>query len=299
MRLKRTTEIQVGVTVIAALVVLIWGVTWLREFKVGNKTRLWIVTFPQTGGLGPNDEVQVNGIRKGSVASIALEGDHVVVNLALERDIVPTRDSRVAIRNVGLMGEKVIAVDLRSTGDPWTDRDTIPGIFEPGMGEFMASAGPSFDAMNRVILSLDRLAARLDRDGEVDKTIANLRQTSDELLKAMKENRALLNETMRNARDVSKTARNVTAGREEQLRQTLDGLERGAKNFERLTARMDSVLVATKQIADKANTGNGTAAMLLNDRKLYDESRATLQSLKELIDDIKKNPKKYVDVSVF
>lgn len=297
--MKRTTEIQVGVTVIAALVVLVWGVTWLREFKVGNKTRLWIVTFPQTGGLGPNDEVQVNGIRKGSVASIALEGDHVVVNLALERDIVPTRDSRIAIRNIGLMGEKVIAVDLRSTGELWTDRDTIPGVFEPGMGEFMAEAGPAFDAMNRVIQSLDRLAARLDRDGEVDKTITNLRQTSDELLKAMKENRALLNETMRNARDASKTARNLTTGREEQLRQTLEGLERGAKNFERLTARMDSVMVVTKQIANKANSGDGTAAALLNDRKLYDESRATLQSLKELIEDIKKNPKKYVNVSVF
>lgn len=297
--MKRTTEIQVGITVIAALVVLIWGVTWLREFKVGSKTHLWIVSFPQTGGLGPNDEVQVNGIRKGSVASIDLAGDHVVVHLALERDIVPTRDSRIAIRNIGLMGEKVIAVDLRSTGGAWSDRDTFPGIFEPGMGEFIAQAGPSFDAMNRVIVSLDRLATRLDKDGEVDKTIANLRQSSEELLKAMKENRALLNETLRNARDASKTARNITTGREEQLRQTLDGLERGAKNFERLTVRMDSVLAVTKQVMDKANTGNGTAAMLLNDRKLYDESRATLQSLKELIEDIKKNPKKYVDVSIF
>ena len=297
--MKRTTEIQVGVTVVAALVVLVWGVTWLREFKVGKKTNLWIVTFPQTGGLGPSDEVQVNGIRKGSVASIDLDGDHVVVHLALERDIVPTRDSRVAIRNVGLMGEKVIAVDLRSTGERWTDRDTIPGVFEPGMGEFLASAGPSFDAMNRVIVSLDRLATRLDRDGEVDKTISNLRESSDELVKAMKENRALLNETLRNARDASKSVKNVTTGREEQLRQTLDGLERGAKNFERLTASMDSAMVAMKQVANKANTGNGTAAMLLNDRKLYDESRATLQSLRELIEDIKKNPKKYVDVSIF
>jgi phospholipid/cholesterol/gamma-HCH transport system substrate-binding protein len=281
------------------VVVLVWGVTWLREFKVGKKTNLWIVSFPQTGGLGPSDEVQVNGIRKGTVASIDLDGDHVVVHLALERDIVPTRDSRIAIRNIGLMGEKVIAVDLRATGEKWTDRDTIPGVFEPGIGEFVAQAGPTFDSMNRVIESLDRLATRLDRDGEVDKTLANLRQTSEELLKAMKENRALLNETMRNARDATKTVRNVTTGREEQLRQTLDGLERGARNFERLTARMDSVMVSTKQVADKMNNGNGTAAMLLNDRKLYDESRATLQSLKELIEDIKKNPKKYVDVSIF
>jgi phospholipid/cholesterol/gamma-HCH transport system substrate-binding protein len=296
---KRTTEIQVGVTVVAALAVLIWGVTWLREFKVGRKVRVWQVSFPQTGGLGPSDEVQVNGIRKGSVSTIDLAGDHVVVHLALERDIELTRDSRISIRNVGLMGEKVIAVDLSATGGAYTERDTVRGVFEPGMGEFMANAGPSFDAMNRVIVSLDRLASRLDREGELDRTIKNLRETSDELLQATRENRALLHETIRNARDASKSAKALTTDREPQIRQTIDALERGAKNFERLTVRMDSALAVAKQVGDKANRGDGTAALLLNDRKLYDDTRATLASLKELIEDMKKNPKKYVNLRIF
>lgn len=299
MRVKRTTEIQVGLTVVAALAVLIWGVTWLREFKVGRQVHVWHVRFPQTGGLAASDEVQVNGIRKGSVASIDLAGDHVVVHLALERDITLTRDCRVAIRNVGLMGEKVIAVDLQSTGAPYTDRDTIPGVFEPGMGEFLASAGPSFDAMNRVIASLDRLAARLDREGEVDRTIANLRQTSDELLKLTKENRAIVNETLRNARDVSRSAKSLTADREEQIRRTIDQLDRSTRHFESVTMRMDSLLASAKQVTDKANRGDGTAAMLLNDRKLYEDTRATVQSLRELVEDMKKHPKKYINLSIF
>lgn len=297
--MRRTTEIQVGVTVVAALAVLIWGVTWLREFKVGKQVRLWQVRFPQTGGLGPSDEVQVNGIRKGSVSSIDLAGDHVVVHLALERDIVLTRDCRVSIRNVGLMGEKVIAVDLKGSGVPYTDRDTVAGVFEPGMGEFMANAGPSFDAMNRVILSLDRLAARLDREGELDRTVANVRQLSEELLQATRENRVVLRETLQNARDASRSARALTTERETQIRQTIDALERSSKHFERLTARMDSVLAVAKQVGDKANRGDGTAAMLLNDRKLYDETRATLKSLQDLIEDMKKHPKKYVNLSIF
>jgi phospholipid/cholesterol/gamma-HCH transport system substrate-binding protein len=296
---KRTTEIQVGVTVVAAVAVLIWGVTWLREFKVGQKVRVWQVSFPQTGGLGASDEVQVNGIRKGAVSTISLDGDHVVVSLALDKGIALTRDSRVVIRNVGLMGEKVISVDMRPTGEPWTERDTIPGVYEPGMTEFLANAAPSFDAMNRVILSLDRLATRLDREGELDRTLANMRETSAELLKTMKENRALLHETIKNAHDVSKTARDLTTGREAQYRQTLDALERGTRNFERVTARMDSVLTVTRQVGDKLNQGTGSAGLLLNDRKLYDETRATLQSLKDLVEDMRKNPKKYINVHVF
>ncbi len=297
--MRRTTEIQVGVTIVAALAVLIWGVTWLREFKLGEKVRVWNVSFPQTGGLGASDEVQVNGIRKGSVSSIHLSGDHVVVELALERDITLTRDCRVLIRNVGLMGEKVIAVDLKSSGQPYTGRDTIPGVYEPGLGEFVAQAGPSFDAMNRVVVSLDRLAQRLDREGQVDQTIRNLRESSDELVKALREDRKILDETLRNARDVTRTARELTTGREAQLRRTLDGLEHSATNLERLSARMDSVLTAAKQVADKANHGDGTAAMLLNDRALYDETRQTVKSLRELVDDIKKHPKKYINLSIF
>ncbi len=297
--MRRTTEIQVGVTVIVALAVLVWGVTWLREFKLGEQVRVWNVRFPQTGGLGPSDEVQVNGIRKGSVSSIQLVGDGVVVELALDRDITLTTDSRVAIRNVGLMGEKVIAVELKSTGRAYAPADTITGIYEPGMGEFMANAGPSFDAMNRVIVSLDRLAQRLDREGQVDETIRNLRESSAELRLALKEDRALLHETLRNARDVTATARDLTTGREAQLRQAIDGLERSTRNFERLTVRMDSVLTTAKQVADKANHGNGTAALLLNDRALYDETRETVRSMRALVEDMKKNPNKYINLSIF
>ena len=65
----------------------------------------------------------------------------MIVDLALSHDVVLTRDSRVAIRNVGLMGEKVIAVDLRPSGEVYSTRDTIVGEFEPGMPEVLASLG--------------------------------------------------------------------------------------------------------------------------------------------------------------
>ena len=128
--MSRRTEIQVGATIIVALVALVGGVTYLKEITLGKKVNTWHVSFPQTGGLGESDEVQVNGIRKGSVGGVRLIGDHVIVDLELSSDIQITRDSKVAIRNIGLMGEKVIFVDLHLSGTPYTDRDTIPGILD-------------------------------------------------------------------------------------------------------------------------------------------------------------------------
>jgi len=65
--LSRKTEIEVGITVLVAIVILIMGVTWLKELSIASKVRIWTVTFPQSGGLAASDEVRVNGIRKGTV----------------------------------------------------------------------------------------------------------------------------------------------------------------------------------------------------------------------------------------
>ena len=297
--MSRKTEVQVGITVLVALGILLWGVTWLKELTVSRKVRVWHVSFSQAGGLGKSDEVLVNGIRKGTVDAIDLAGDHVVVNLALASEVTLTRDSRVAVRNVGLMGEKVIAVDLRVTGEPWTAQDTIPGRFESGMGEVMAGMGGSVDAMDRVVRSLDALAQRLDRNGDVDKTLVNLRKASDELAGAMKENRAQIREIVTNFDAASRTAKALTTDRETQYKHMLDSMERTTRNVEQLTDRLDSLRAVAQSLTNKLDHGTGSAAKLLNDPKLYEEARGSLKALKDFLEDLKANPKKYINVHVF
>ena len=97
--MSRKTEIQVGATILVATAILLWGVTWLKELSLTRHMRVWHVAFPQSGGLGANDEVQVNGIRKGQVGTLRLAGDHVVADLALEADITLTDQCMVAIRD--------------------------------------------------------------------------------------------------------------------------------------------------------------------------------------------------------
>src|SRR4051812_8084464 len=109
----RGLEFKVGLTVVTAIVLAIVAIVWLKEISIAQKKRTYVVTFPSTGGLAASDQVQVNGMRKGQVKDMELAGDHVVVRLELAHDVVVTRPSIVAIRDVGLMGEKVIAIDLK------------------------------------------------------------------------------------------------------------------------------------------------------------------------------------------
>ena len=50
---------------------------------------------------------------------------------------------------------------------------------------------------------------------------------------------------------------------------------------------------------DDINKEKGTIGMLMKDKKLYNELEATLQETKELIKDIKENPKRYINIRVF
>ena len=297
--MSRRTEIQVGITVLAALGITLWGVTWLKEMSLSRKVRQWHVTFPQTGGLATSDEVQVNGLRKGNVAELHLAGDHVIVDLDLASDIVITRASTVAVRNVGLMGEKVVAVDLVMGGPAYTERDTIAGVFEKGIPEVMAEVGGTIDRLNALTDQMLRVASALERNDNLDATMDNVRKTSEELRIAVTENRRAMRETLANLDAVSRTAKTLTTDREAQIGRTIDSFERSVADVERLTARLDSLRATVQTISGRVERGDGSLGKLVNDPVLYDDAKASVAELKALIADIKKNPRKYIHLSIF
>jgi phospholipid/cholesterol/gamma-HCH transport system substrate-binding protein len=297
--LSRRTEVQVGITVLAALVILIGGVTWLKEFTFERKVTLWRVRFEQTGGLGTSDEVHVNGIRKGSVQAMKLAGDQVVVDLALSNEVKLTTDSRVAIRSVGLMGERVIAVDLRATGSPYATTDTIPGVYEKGLSEVMADLGSTMGSVTKIAEQLSAVVDVMDKSGDFSASLKNFRITSEELRHTVTENRAALRSALADFSAAAKTTRGLTTDREAELRQTMDHFARAAENMDRLSIRLDSLRASIHTVSSRIERGQGTLGKLVNDDKLYADLNSSIQSFRALIEDIKANPKKYLKVEIF
>lgn len=297
--MSRRTEIEVGVTVLIAVAVLLWGVTWLKEFQIQRSVRVWHVLFPQTGGLGPSDEVQVNGIKKGAVQGMTLTGDGVLVDLAIASDVTLTHDTRVTIRNIGLMGEKVIGVDLRSTGGAWSTEDTIPGGYEKGIPEVMGDVALTIEAVTTLSTRLAGLIEATDRQGDLSGTIRNMRATSQELRATVSETRGTLKTTLDNFAATAKTTKALTADREEQLGKAISDFASAAEKLDRLSGRLDSLRTVLHSVTAKVDRGEGTLGKLVNDRKLYADVAASVDSLRALIADVKRNPRRYFKVSLF
>ncbi|MGH7730842.1 MAG: MlaD family protein, partial [Candidatus Eiseniibacteriota bacterium] len=264
--MSRRTEIEVGLTVLVALGILLWGVTWLKEFQIQRSVKVWLVMFPQTGGLGPGDEVQVNGIRKGTVKAMHLTGDGVLVDLAIASDVTLTRDSRVTIRNIGLMGEKVIGVDLRSTGGAWSLQDTIPGGYEKGIPEVMGDVALTIEAVTQLSTRLASLIEATDKHGDLTGTLKNMRGVSAELQATIREARGSIKTTVDNFAATSKTTKALTTDREGQLGKAIDHFASAADKLDRLSGRLDSLRSVLQDVATKVDRGDGTVGKLVNDR---------------------------------
>jgi phospholipid/cholesterol/gamma-HCH transport system substrate-binding protein len=296
---SRGTEIKVGLTVLVAAAILLWGLSWLKDYSLGYGRRVWQVDFPQTGGLAASDEVQVNGLRKGEVLSMRLEGDHVRVELNLERDIVLTHDCRVAIRSIGMMGEKVIAVDLKSTGTPYRTDEVIAGIYEQGLPEAMGMLSTTLETISRLATELDSAAQAMNKNGRLASTVDNFNRTSEELRLTVSENRATLRQAISNFAAASGSAKRLTTDREEQIRGTLDRFASAAEKMDRLSGRLDSLRAVIQSVTDKVDRGEGTLGHLVQDEALYTDLHESVRSLKALIEDVRTHPKKYFKVSLF
>ena len=58
-----------------------------------------------------------------------------------------------------------------------------------------------------------------------------------------------------------------------------------------MTRRLDDLV-------DKLNEGQGTAGQLLKDKQLYENMNKTVNEMQALLADIRKDPKKYLNVKV-
>ena len=64
------------------------------------------------------------------------------------------------------------------------------------------------------------------------------------------------------------------------------------------SARLNAVTERFDQLLTKLNDGQGTAGQLLKDKQLYENMNGAVGDFRALMGEIRKNPKKYLNVKV-
>jgi hypothetical protein len=142
---SRGLEWKVGLVVLAATILLAAGVIYLGQMESNGSTASCSLMGPQRRGSG-------DGIGpRGAVAAVELGGEGVVVTLKLRPDVALRADVSVSVENMGIMGEKFVAVVPGSSPDPLDKSRLLQGAYSPGLTEAMAQLGVVLDDVGSIV----------------------------------------------------------------------------------------------------------------------------------------------------
>jgi phospholipid/cholesterol/gamma-HCH transport system substrate-binding protein len=291
---KNKIELIVGGTVFIALFILIAGVLWLKGALVMEKMVQYSVLFPNVGTLQPGDPVMVNGVKKGSVSTISLKGARVAVTIDLDREIVLTDASRITVQNIGLMGERMVGVQLETAGkriQPNGKKKSeivfIDGYFDTGIAEAMGMIGTVLTDVRALVKNIDwivdgtvgdtsffmqfkRIVSRLETvTGAVERLIADNRPSIERSIASLEQVAAEVNGLV----DSNKQRINVLAA---------DGARIGSRAVA-IATRIDSLTGTLQTMVARLNKGEGTAGLLLKDERFYYDLKKTIVDLDTFI----------------
>ncbi len=271
---KSSTEVKVGLFVLAAIGIFIWMAVRLGGFSLTSKDTYNITTvFPSAVGLKQGVAVEVAGIQVGTVARIELfDNNQARVVLAIQDGIRLPVDSAAFIRASGILGDKFV--------------ELVPGssdLEKLEAGDQIATARAAADVSD-VMQQLGDIAADLKK---ITGPLAEGNTGAD------------IRDMVANLKDMSERLSGIVSANETGLTETLTALNSTMLNLQDITSKINSgqgslgqlvnddstirdlnySLASMRNIAEKIESGEGTLGRLVNDDQTIDKIDNALTSL--------------------
>jgi phospholipid/cholesterol/gamma-HCH transport system substrate-binding protein len=291
----------VGLFVVVGLVGTLGALFVLTDAAIFRGRYVFSTQVPDAGGIRRGDPVQMRGVNIGRVLrfKIGPQGG-VDIQLEIEGEYKIPRDSQVKLKSSGPL-QPMIAEVIPGTGTEYIGYgDRLPGSTSRGLGEVTDRLADQAEQ------SLDRVQRLLS-----DQAIEDVHGSTAELQKVLKQLSATVAEQREQLRSISASLRNTS----QSVEKATGGpeLERTVKRLDSLTARMDTVVDGLHKSSDslgavmtRIEKGEGTLGKLSTDAALYDNLNQAAQNITQateninkLTEEIRRNPRKYLKVSVF
>jgi phospholipid/cholesterol/gamma-HCH transport system substrate-binding protein len=293
--MKTRDEVLVGLIVTAAIVVTVLGSLWLARGGLSKGYPLY-AKFPWGAGLKQGQPVLLVGVNVGYVDQVDLHQDGTLVTtLRIQNSYQVPVTSKAAVIPNGIFGDQAVAL-TPSRPDPRSFKhgDTVPiGPSTPGIAELTSKA----DSITR---SVNRMTSALEHEMVAGGGIRDLRNTISATNRMVNEFAAVASEQSRQLTATMTSLRRATSAIDPaKVDSTITNFRTASSNLAAMSTDLKQTSTKLDAILAKVDSGNGSAARLLNDPGVYNDVRGLLQRMDSLLADIKKNPKRYINVKVF
>ncbi len=291
-----TKEVQIALVAIVGVVILFFGLQFLKGLSFFTTEDTYYVEFDNTSGLTVTSAILANGYKVGSVSDIKFgygSGEKTVVTINVNNKMVIPQGTTAEIES-DMLGNTTINLSL---GDDATARimpgDTLTGSKKSGMlgkvGEMVPQIEKMLPKLDSIMGSLNTLLADpalANSLHNVEGITANLTRTTRELNTLMATVNKDLPELMTHTTNTMANAERMTTNMAE-------------IDFASTMKKVDATLNNVHLMTESLNNKQGSLGLLMHDPGLYNNLTSTMASADSLLRDLKAHPKRYVHFSLF
>ena len=300
--MKLTREIKTAILVISSILLFFWGYNFLKGKNLFDTSKKIYVIYDSVEGLEPSSSVKLKGVTVGRVNSYDfLENKKVLVELSITSNY-PISKSSIAelVGSSPLGGKEIIILPNDADSEIAESGDYLKSSTKLGLTDALAEQmEPLKDKIEKLLNNANVLFAGINEVLD-EKGKANLKNSLSELNKTMTEFSGAsknINELLsKNKSKLDNTFTNLdqTTANFAKISDSLSSANFGqtVKNLEKTLANVDKLLAEMEQ-------GKGTMGKLMKDEAMYTNFTKASKELELLLQDLRLNPTRYINVSVF
>ena len=294
--MKLTKEIKIALVAIVGILVMYFGINFLKGMNLFSTNNAYYMTFDDIQGLGASTPIYADGYKVGTVDGMEYdykENGPIKVKVDINKDLRIPQGSKAEIVK-DLMGN--LQVNLLLANNPRERVEpggVIPGAVNGGMMDKAANLIPVVEKMlpklDSILTSVNALLA----DPALAASLHNVETITSNLTVSTRELNTLMAGLNKQVPGMIGKANGV-----------LDNTNRLTANLASLDvqgtlSKVNQTLESAHQFTEKLNSNQGSLGLLMNDTKLYDNLTSTMSHADSLVIDLKAHPKRYVHFSVF
>jgi phospholipid/cholesterol/gamma-HCH transport system substrate-binding protein len=307
---KISNEFKIGAIAFVTIIAFIWLYGFLKGRDVFNPNSTYYIIYNDIGGLTETNPVEINGYKAGTVQEISFINDksgRLLVMISIKKDFILPENTTAEITTFSLVAGMKIKLVFGNGPGVYQSGDTIPGVLtESIIAKFENELIPVRDKITSLIGVMDSVLTGVN-DIMSPEFRSNMRGTMASLNSAGKSMNEIIGSKDAGLKpmvaDMNKFSR-MLAENSEKLGSTIGNLKTitdtlAAADLYATVLNLKVTLEKTASIMGKMNEGEGTAGQLFTNDSLYMNLNNSLASLDLLLKDMKDNPKKYVQFSLF